>query len=99
MSTLPAFLCALAVSLAAIWYLVQIDEKRRRVFRLRGKIPLPRSRPAGWMLTLLPATILLWLGELSAFLTWGGALMVMAWLIVSRVPSQAGDQDAVVRDA
>ena len=99
MSTLAAFLCALAVSLAAIWYLVQIDEKRRRVFRLRGKISLPRSKPAGWMLTLLPAMILLWLGELSAFLAWGGALMVIAWLIVSRVPSQADDQVAVARNA
>lgn len=91
MTTTVSFLGALAVSVAAIAYLLIIDEKRSRVFRIQRATALPRSKAAGWIAAVAPGIALIAAGQLSAFLAWFGAVTVCAWMIVSRPPKARAD--------
>lgn len=86
MSTATAFFCALIFSVGGITYLMAIDPKRTRVFRVERAFTLPKSKAAGWVAVFLPAFCLLAVGHVSAFLAWFGALTVCAWLIASSRP-------------
>lgn len=91
MTTLVAFLLGLAASLAAVFYLLSINDKRQRALRSKATITLPRLPLAGWTLALLPGPILLLAGQTSAFLAWSGALTVCSWIMVSRAPRRGSD--------
>ena len=91
MTTTISFLGALAISVAAVVYLLIIDEKRSRVFRIQRTIVLPRSKAAGWVAALAPGIALIAAGQLSAFLAWFGAVTVCAWMIASRPPKARAD--------
>ena len=92
MSTSIAFVAALALSIAGLCYLLLIDEKRRRVFRVERPFALPRSKAAGWLLVIVPGPSLMAIGQVSAFLAWCGAVTISAWLMAARRPcSKAGD--------
>lgn len=86
MMTFFYFAIALATSLLGVFYLLAIDEKRRRVLRTAQRIKIPRSTPTGWACVLLPGLILIFLGQISAFLAWFGAVTVCAWLIACKEP-------------
>ena len=92
MSTRIAFVAALAVSIAGLSYLLLIDEKRQRVFRVERSLVLPRSKAAGWAIVLAPSACLVVIGQVSAFLAWFGAVTISAWLMAARRPgTKAGD--------
>ncbi len=92
MSTPIAFAAALAVSITGLGYLLLIDEKRRRVFRVGRSFALPRSKVAGWLLVLVPGLCLVTIGQISAFLAWFGAVTICAWLMSARHPgTKAGN--------
>jgi hypothetical protein len=92
MSTTIAFVAALALSIAGLCYVLLIDEKRRRVFRIQRSFALPRSKLAGWLMVLGPGIGLLTIGQVSAFLAWFGAVTTSAWLMAATRPgTKAGD--------
>jgi hypothetical protein len=86
MTNVTAFLIGLATSLAAIFYLMSIDEKRRRALGKKSAMALPKMPIAGWLLALLPGPALLLAGQTSAFLTWCGAFTICSWIMASRAP-------------
>ena len=90
MSTLFWFLSACAVSGLAIVYLLLIDDKRIRAFRLSRPRKLPAYKGAGWMLLLSPGLILPMTGQLSAFLSWFGAVTLLGWLVAMKQPKGMG---------
>lgn len=82
MTTHWLFLCALLVSLAGFVYLAVTDPKRRRVSKTARPLSVPRVASLGWLCVVLPGIPLLALGEISAFVSWLGAITVGGWLLV-----------------
>ncbi|MEM9168355.1 MAG: hypothetical protein AAGC56_01775 [Pseudomonadota bacterium] len=94
MTSLLYFLAALAVSAAALWYLQRIDPKRARVFNRGAQGETPSRPRLAWGVGLAPGLILPALGELSAFLTWLGAITVVGWLIALKRPRDRSSSSA-----
>lgn len=86
MNTFLFSAAALVISLSAVMYLLAIDEKRRRVFRIAHRAKIPQSTLAGWAGILIPGLALIFLGQISAFLVWFGAVTVCAWLMARKRP-------------
>lgn len=82
MTTYALFLAALLISLVSLAYLGLTDPKRRRIAKVSKQPPLVRVASLGWLLVALPGASLLIIGELSAFVSWLGAITVTGWLLV-----------------
>lgn len=82
MTTISLFMIALLVSLAGFAYLALTDPKRRRLANAAKQSPVARVVYLGWLVVALPGALLLPLGELSAFVSWLGAITVSGWLLV-----------------
>ena len=84
MSILIASGLAAAISLAGLFYLLAINDKRRRSLGLPKHTSLPRSPMAGWGVFLAPGLALAAASMPSAFLVWFGGVTVSAWIISAR---------------
>lgn len=82
MMTTVFFLAALITSLTGFGYLAYINPKRRRLKNASKHMPVPSISKLGWLIVAGPGLPLLLLGELSAFVSWLGALSVAGWMLV-----------------
>lgn len=82
-------LMALAVSLIALFYLKQVDPKRRRVYRLpkmtRGEKKYTRI---AWLFSLIPGLVLLVMQDYSEFIMWFAAYSLLGWLVALPKPKK-----------